>query len=78
MPGESGVIAEIINNDDISFFGFRQRLLSLGFVPGSEVKVIRRAPFFGDPTEYEVRNSHFCLRKAEAKLILLLHEPHHL
>jgi Fe2+ transport system protein FeoA len=48
-----------------------RRLLDLGFVPGSEVRVLRRAPL-GDPVEYEVRGSRICLRHSEAGYIRVL------
>ncbi len=42
-----------------------RRLLDLGFVPGTELRVIRRAPL-GDPVEYELRGYRVCLRRSEA------------
>ena len=42
----------------------RERLADLGFVAGTEVKVIRRAPL-GDPIEIEVRGYRLCLRSAD-------------
>lgn len=42
-----------------------RRLLDLGFVPRTQVLVVRRAPL-GDPTEYELRGTRLCLRRAEA------------
>ena len=42
----------------------RARLADLGFVAGTEVKVIRRAPL-GDPIEIEVRGYRLCLRAAD-------------
>jgi Fe2+ transport system protein FeoA len=45
-----------------------QRLLDLGFVPGTRVRALRRAPL-GDPVEYEVRGSRICLRASEAGCI---------
>ena len=42
----------------------RARLADLGFVAGTEVKVIRRAPL-GDPIEIEVRGYRLCLRRAD-------------
>lgn len=48
----------------------RRRLLDLGFVPGAEVAVIRRAPF-GDPTAYLVRGAMVALRQEEAGFILV-------
>lgn len=37
------------------------RLLALGFVPGTRVGMIRRAPF-GGPVELELRGYRLCLR----------------
>lgn len=46
----------------------RQRLLDLGFVPQTEIQVLRRAPL-GDPIECRVANYKVALRKSEAELI---------
>ncbi len=46
----------------------RQRLLDLGFVPQTEIEVIRRAPL-GDPIECRVANYKVALRESEADLI---------
>ncbi len=37
------------------------RLEDLGFVPGTLLRVVRRAPF-GDPIEVEIRGYRLCLR----------------
>jgi Fe2+ transport system protein FeoA len=42
-----------------------RRLLDLGFVPETPIRVLRRAPL-GDPTTYELRGTRLCLRRAEA------------
>jgi Fe2+ transport system protein FeoA len=42
-----------------------RRLLDLGFVPGTWVSLVRRAPL-GDPAEYELRGTRLCLRRSEA------------
>jgi Fe2+ transport system protein FeoA len=42
-----------------------RRLQDLGFVPGTEVTLVRRAPL-GDPSEYELRGARLCLRRREA------------
>ncbi len=46
------------------------RLLDLGFVPGTEIAVLRRAPL-GDPVLYAVRGAKLCLRRSEASRILV-------
>jgi DtxR family Mn-dependent transcriptional regulator len=46
----------------------RRRLLDLGFVPGTEVKVVMESPL-GDPVAYEVRGTTVALRRAQARAI---------
>jgi len=41
-----------------------QRLQDLGFVPGTPLTVVRRAPL-GDPVEIELRGYRLCLRLAQ-------------
>jgi ferrous iron transport protein A len=41
-----------------------RRLGDLGFVPGTEVQVVRRAPL-GDPVELDLRGYRLCLRLAQ-------------
>lgn len=44
----------------------RVRLLEMGFVPGVEVALVKRAPL-GDPLELRLRGYHVSLRRAEAR-----------
>lgn len=46
----------------------RRRLLDLGFLPGSLIRVMSRAPF-GSPTVYRVRGTHVALRPSQAGVI---------
>jgi ferrous iron transport protein A len=46
------------------------RLTALGFLPATEVRCRRRAPF-GDPRVYELRGTQLCLRRSEAKSVLI-------
>ncbi|MEZ4360640.1 MAG: FeoA family protein [Kofleriaceae bacterium] len=48
--------------------GFRRRLLEMGLVPGTEVRVVNVAPL-GDPLFIEVRGSQWSLRRDEASEI---------
>lgn len=63
--GEEGVIVKVLGNG-----AFRQRLLEMGFLPGSKVRVIRYAPL-EDPVEYEVKGYHVALRHEEAARVLV-------
>jgi ferrous iron transport protein A len=62
-PGDAGVIASVAADT-----GIGRRLLDLGFVPGTEISVVRRAPL-GDPVTYALRGVQICLRRSEAARI---------
>ncbi|MBC8950474.1 MULTISPECIES: ferrous iron transporter A [Xenorhabdus] len=51
---------------------YRQKLLSLGMLPGSTFQVIRFAPL-GDPIQIETRRVSLTLRKQDLAF-LVLHE----
>jgi Fe2+ transport system protein FeoA len=50
------------------------RLADLGFVPGTRIELIRRAPL-GDPMELSLRGAHFCLRGDEADSVWVHPSP---
>jgi Fe2+ transport system protein FeoA len=45
---------------------FRRRLMELGLLPGSELRIVRRVDI-GDLLELEVRGCHVSLRRTEAR-----------
>ncbi|MCK4994647.1 MAG: ferrous iron transport protein A [Candidatus Omnitrophica bacterium] len=45
-----------------------QRLLDMGFVPGTRIKIIRNAPLV-DPVEIFIKGYFLSLRHAEAKTV---------
>ncbi len=49
---------------------YRQRLIAMGLLPGTELLVSRIAPL-GDPVEITVRGFSLSLRKGEADIIQL-------
>jgi Fe2+ transport system protein FeoA len=57
-PGQCGVL---VHDGDPAV---ARRLLELGLVPGTEVRMIRRAPL-GDPVEVELRGYRLCVRRAD-------------
>jgi Fe2+ transport system protein FeoA len=61
--GERAVIATLDCEPSVA-----RRLMELGLVPGTAVKMIRRAPL-GDPLEVAVRGVHLSLRRSEASRI---------
>jgi ferrous iron transport protein A len=52
---------------------FRRRLLEMGLVPGTEVRVVTVAPL-GDPLRIEVRGGQWSVRRNEAAQIVV-HAP---
>jgi len=47
---------------------FRRRLLEMGLVPGTDVRIVSIAPL-GDPLQIEVRSGQWSIRRAEAAQI---------
>ncbi|MBU1106656.1 MAG: ferrous iron transport protein A [Candidatus Riflebacteria bacterium] len=45
-----------------------QRLMDMGFVPGTPIRAVRTAPM-GDPTTFEIRGYQVGLRRSESGLI---------
>jgi Fe2+ transport system protein FeoA/Mn-dependent DtxR family transcriptional regulator len=48
----------------------QRRMLDMGFVPGAEVTVIRKAPL-GDPIEYRIKGTAVALRRKDADTVLV-------
>lgn len=52
----------------------RQRLMTLGLVPGTQVQVVRESPL-GDPVLYRVRSTLIALRREDAAALRVRPEP---
>ena len=65
-PGSRCTVVCVETNGETS--PIDRRLLDLGFVPGTAVRVIRRAPM-GDPTAFALRGFEVCLRQSESSRI---------
>lgn len=59
-PGQSARITKL-HTENLNLI----RLAEMGLIEGTEVTLVRRAPF-GDPLQVRVMNSLLCLRKADA------------
>lgn len=60
---ESGRIAEIV---DVHLEGAElQRMLDMGFIEGTQVRVIRNAPLL-DPIDVSIRDCQVAVRRREA------------
>ena len=66
--GERGVVVKVYGHG-----GFRKRIIEMGFVKGSKVKVILNAPL-RDPIEYEIIGYKISLRREEAAKIEVISE----
>ncbi len=66
QPGQRARVAEVAAGG-----GLMLRLLEMGFVPGTPVTLVKKAPF-GDPLEFQVRGCHVSLRAAEAAQIAVV------
>jgi len=62
-PAECG---RVVSVDESAPVG--RRLLDLGFLPDTAVRVLRRAPL-GDPVVYELRGYRVCLRRVDAAFV---------
>ena len=66
--GERGVVVKVNGHGS-----FRKRIIEMGFVKGSKVKVILNAPL-RDPIEYEIIGYKISLRREEAAKIEVISE----
>ena len=66
--GETGVITKVKG-----YGAFRKRIGEMGFVHGTVVKVIKKAPLH-DPVEYELMGYRVSLRRSEAEMIEVISE----
>lgn len=53
---------------DTSAGGYRQKLLAMGLIRGSEFRITRKAPL-GDPVEIKLSGFSLSLRKEEANAL---------
>ncbi|MDX1941471.1 MAG: FeoA family protein [Saprospiraceae bacterium] len=63
-PGKSGIVSQF-SDDQLG-----SKLLTMGVLPGSQVEIVREAPF-GGGVVIKVDNNYLALRKQEAECILL-------
>jgi len=64
-PNEDAELISIVGGQMVN-----KRLADLGLIPGTKIRVLRKAPFFG-PIEIEVRGSKLVLGKGVASKILV-------
>ena len=62
-PGVAAVV-QAVGGDR----AFRRRLMEMGLVPGTRIRLVKVAPF-GDPMEIELRHGRLSIRRHEAALV---------
>ena len=62
-PGQECEIVDVLADGSLG-----QRLLDMGFIPGTRIRVIRNAPLI-DPVQLELKGYHISLRHSEAKKV---------
>ena len=64
-PGETGTVFQACGDPEL-----RLRLMEMGFVRDTEVRVVKYAPL-NDPMEFVIKGYHVTLRKEQADNILM-------
>jgi Fe2+ transport system protein FeoA len=64
VPRRKFVVVESVGGER----AFRRRIMEMGLVPGTQVRVLAVAPL-GDPLTLELRASKLSIRKREAALV---------
>lgn len=64
--GAKKTITKVLGKDS----AFKRRIMEMGFVPGTDVTVIRLAPL-GDPIMVNILGYDVAIRKSDAKNILI-------
>ena len=62
-PGQECRVVDVLVDGALG-----QRLLDMGFVPGTKIQVVRNAPL-ADPVEIRVKGYLLSLRRDEAKVV---------
>jgi len=62
-PGKKAKVIDLMVNPT-----YKKRILDLGMLPGTEVQIVRKAPF-GGPIVVQVRGYQVSIRMTEAKNI---------
>lgn len=60
--GKTGMVLRV---DSIADSGLKERLMTMGLLPGTKVNVLRSAPL-GDPMAIGLRSYHLAIRRKDA------------
>lgn len=65
MTLKDGKVGMTLKIKQIGDSGLKERMMTMGLIPGTKVQVLRSAPL-GDPIAIRVRSYNLALRKADA------------
>lgn len=68
MTLKSAKLGEVVRIDSVGESNLKQRLLTMGLIPGTRVEILRSAPL-GDPIAVRLRAYNLALRKDDAEKI---------
>ena len=68
MTLKDAAIGSTVRIDSIAESSIKQRLMTMGLIPGTRVEILRSAPL-GDPIAIRLRAYNLALRKDDAKKI---------
>ena len=63
--GKTGMTLKILKIDESDL---KQRMMTMGLIPGTKVKILRSAPL-GDPIAIGVRSYNLALRRVDAEKV---------
>ncbi len=61
-------VGDVVKIKEIGDSALKERLMTMGMIPGTKVKVLRSAPW-GDPIAVRIRSYNLSMRKADAKSV---------
>ena len=70
MTLKDAEIGSSVRIDSIGDSEIKQRLMTMGLIPGTRIEVLRSAPF-GDPIAIRLRAYNLAIRKSDAEKILV-------
>lgn len=70
MTLKDAAVGMTVRIDEVGESELKQRLLTMGLIPGTHVEILRSAPL-GDPIAIRLRAYNLALRKNDAEKILV-------
>lgn len=68
MTLKEGKVGQVLRIEKLGESPLKQRLMTMGLIPGTHVKILRSAPL-GDPIAIGIRSYNLSMRRDDAALI---------